>query len=214
MIFNKLLYYLFERANNYTRKMQQDKVMVTGFVKGLQQVQFEGNNGVLSNCNFNGNIKVGFGTTFSMHNLIHGTIEIGKYCQFAPYASINTFNHPTNHLTTYINKRLLSGKMANYKTNKKSIIGNDVWIGKNVIILGGVNIGNGAIIASGAVVTKDVPAYHIVGGVPAKIIKKRFSDKLINELQELKWWDKTEKEIEEIKTLFYKNLTHSKSIYE
>lgn len=72
------------------------------------------------------------------------------------------------------------------------IIGNDVWIGANAIILQGVTIGDGAIIAAGAVVTKDVPPYAIVGGVPAKVIKYRFSDEVILKLLQIKWWDKPE----------------------
>lgn len=69
------------------------------------------------------------------------------------------------------------------------IIGNDVWIGQNAIVLNGVKIGDGAIVAAGAVVTKDVDPYSIVGGVPAKIIKKRFSEHVTIKLLELKWWD-------------------------
>jgi len=72
------------------------------------------------------------------------------------------------------------------------IIGNDVWIGANAIILQGVTIGDGAIVAAGAVVTKDVPPYAIVGGVPAKVIKYRFPDSTIVKLLEIKWWDKPE----------------------
>ena len=69
------------------------------------------------------------------------------------------------------------------------IIGNDVWIGYEAVILAGVTIGDGAIIAARAVVTRDVPPYTIVGGVPAKPIRKRFSDWEINQLQALRWWD-------------------------
>ena len=69
------------------------------------------------------------------------------------------------------------------------IIGNDVWIGYEAVIMSGVTIGDGAIIASRAVVTKDVPPYTIVGGVPAKTIRKRFSDDDIAALQKMKWWD-------------------------
>lgn len=69
------------------------------------------------------------------------------------------------------------------------VIGNDVWIGYKAIILAGVKIGDGAIIGTRALVTKDVPAYSIVGGVPAKIIRRRFSEDIINELKILKWWD-------------------------
>jgi virginiamycin A acetyltransferase len=68
-------------------------------------------------------------------------------------------------------------------------IGNDVWIGSHAFIKGGVAIGDGAIIAANSVVAKDVPAYHIAGGNPCKIIKKRFDDELINYLLSIKWWD-------------------------
>lgn len=191
-----------------------DNVVIHGEVRGLQNVTFEGKNGVLGNSNFNGQVEVGYATTFSSYNYIHGNIKIGKYCQFGPFAAINTFNHPINHITTYINKNLLEGHMSQYKINNETIIGNDVWVGKNAIILGGVTIGDGAIIAAGAVVNQDVPAYHIVGGVPAKIIKKRFSDKIIEELQDLQWWHKTEDELEELKPLFSKDLSKLNSIYE
>lgn len=69
------------------------------------------------------------------------------------------------------------------------VIGNDVWIGQDVLILStGINIGDGAIVAAGSVVTKDVPPYAIVGGVPARIIKYRFEDHIIEQLMQLKWW--------------------------
>ncbi len=69
------------------------------------------------------------------------------------------------------------------------MIGNDVWIGYQAVILSGVTIGDGAIVGSRAVVTKDVPAYTIVGGVPAKSIRRRFPDKIIEMLLQLQWWD-------------------------
>lgn len=72
------------------------------------------------------------------------------------------------------------------------VVGNDVWIGCNVLIKGGIRIGDGAIVAMGSIVTKDVPPYAIVGGVPAKVIKYRFTPEQIDYLMHLKWWDKTE----------------------
>ena len=80
--------------------------------------------------------------------------------------------------------------MATAWDNKGDIvIGNDVWIGYEAVIMAGVHIGNGAIIAARAVVTKDVPPYTIVGGVPARPIRKRFDEEVIQELETLKWWD-------------------------
>lgn len=78
-----------------------------------------------------------------------------------------------------------------------AIVGNDVWIGDNVLIKGGVRIGDGAVLAMGAVVTKDVPPYAIVGGVPAKIIKYRFEVSQIKELQKLEWWNKSDEWLKE-----------------
>ena len=69
------------------------------------------------------------------------------------------------------------------------VIGNDVWIGARATILSGVTVGDGAVIGAGALVAKDVPPYAIVGGVPARLIKYRFSSEIINELLEIKWWD-------------------------
>ncbi|MBR6646045.1 MAG: CatB-related O-acetyltransferase, partial [Clostridia bacterium] len=78
-----------------------------------------------------------------------------------------------------------------------TIIGNDVWIGHSALILEGVKIGDGAIVGAGAVVTKDVPPYSIVVGVPAKVIKYRFSENEIAKLSELKWWDQSVEWIKE-----------------
>ena len=80
--------------------------------------------------------------------------------------------------------------MATAWDNKGDIvIGNDVWIGYEAVIMAGVHIGNGAIIAARAVVTKDVPPYTIVGGIPAKPIRKRFTDDTVQKLETLKWWN-------------------------
>lgn len=123
---------------------------------------------------------------------------IGKFCSIACGAKFlfTSGNHNLKSLSTYTfplfyeEWDLDSGNIRDAWNNKGDIIiGNDVWIGYEAVIMSGVKIGDGAIIGARAVVTKDVPPYTIVGGVPAKIIRKRFDDKTIEKLLKLKWWD-------------------------
>lgn len=188
--------------------------VLSGFSRGIKNVVFEGNNAVPHGCNFSGKVKIGFATTLGYNNFIHGDVTIGKYCQIGVDVGIFAKNHPTNYMSTYINKNLFNGELKSIRQENKIIIGNDVWIGHNVIIVGNVTIGNGAILAAGSVITKDVLPYSIVGGVPAKIIKKRFSDNVIQEIEELQWWNYSESELEKIKPLFFKDFENKNSIYE
>ena len=88
---------------------------------------------------------------------------------------------------------------------KRVKVGNDVWIGTKVIVMGGVTIGDGAVIGAGSIVTKDVPPYAIVAGVPAKIIRYRFSEEIVKELQNIKWWNLPEDILKENISLFQKD---------
>lgn len=121
--------------------------------------------------------------------------EIGSFCSIAWNVSIGPAEHDykrvTNHAFLYNDfNELKPKKVTPYnRFEKKCIIGNDVWIGAGAIIQRGVNIGNGAVIASNAVVTKNVPAYAIAAGVPSSIIGYRFDKKIIEELEEIRWWD-------------------------
>lgn len=128
----------------------------------------------------------------------HDRLIIGKFCSIACGAKFifTSANHSLKSLSTYPFPIFFEEwdldvtNITNAWDNKGDIIiGNDVWIGYEAIILSGVTIGDGAIIGTRAVVTKDVPPYTIVGGVPAKPIRKRFDDKTIAKLYELKWWD-------------------------
>ena len=86
-------------------------------------------------------------------------------------------------------------------------IGNDVWIGENAVILGGISIGDGAVIGAGAIVTKDVPPYTIVGGVPAKKIRSRFPDDIVKMLLKIQWWNLEEDILKENIYFFQQNLS-------
>lgn len=122
---------------------------------------------------------------------------IGTFCSIACNAKflMTSGNHTMNSLSTYTfpifyeEWGLEVSHITDAWDNKGDIvIGNDVWIGYDAIIMSGVKIGDGAIIGSRAVVTKDVPPYSIVGGIPAKVIKKRFSDDKVLRLLKIKWW--------------------------
>jgi acetyltransferase-like isoleucine patch superfamily enzyme len=112
------------------------------------------------------------------------SLTIGRFCSIAPEVCfLMGAEHSTNHLSTFPFKVKLLGNEESEATSKGNIyIEDDVWIGFRTTILSGVQIGRGAVIAAGSVVTKDVPPYAIVGGVPAKIIKYRFESKMIEEL--------------------------------
>lgn len=126
--------------------------------------------------------------------------EIGKFCSIASGVKCGLGMHPSRKFVSTFpaffsirGQSLLCFAEKNfYKELDRIKIGNDVWIGANVTILDGVNIGNGAIIAAGAVVNKDVDDYAIVGGVPAKLIRYRFSEREIKFLLKDKWWNKSE----------------------
>ena len=136
---------------------------------------------------------------------------IGKFCSIACGAKFlfNSANHKMTSLSTYTfplffeEWGLKKENVAQAWDQKGDImIGNDVWIGYEAVILSGVTIGDGAVIGCRAVVTKDVPPYTIVGGVPAKPIRKRFDEETIKELQKIKWWDWPEEKItEKIQTI-------------
>lgn len=119
-----------------------------------------------------------------------GKIVIGDFCSIAQNVSIVEFNHNYKRVSTWaFNYHLFNKEFSlDVISNGDIIIGEDVWIGSNSSILSGVKIGRGAIIAAGAVVTKDIPPYTIAAGIPAKVIRKRFSDKEIKVIEDSEWW--------------------------
>ena len=121
------------------------------------------------------------------------TLRIGRFCAIASGVTILTgLDHRADWISTY-HFHLLggSGPELPYASRTKGdvIIGHDVWIGVDALVLSGVSIGNGAVVAARSVVTKDVPAYAIVAGVPAKIVRYRFDPATIEALESIAWWD-------------------------
>ena len=129
--------------------------------------------------------------------------EIGAFCSIASNVKIGLLGHPLEWISTscafYKGRDSIKKNFAslNYEQpNKRTIIGNDVWIGENVLVKNGVKIGNGSVIGMGSVLLKDVGDYEIWAGNPAKLIRKRFDDETINKLQSIQWWDYNDKLLE------------------
>lgn len=149
-------------------------------------------------------------TLFEKNNVLyhypinHDKLQIGKFCSIACGAKFlfDSANHTLSSLSTYpfplfFEEWGLEKKDVTKAWDNKGdiVIGNDVWIGYEAVILAGVTIGDGAVIGTRAVVTNDVPPYTVVGGVPAKPIKKRFSEETISALLEIQWWNWSEERI-------------------
>ncbi|MAD97097.1 MAG: chloramphenicol acetyltransferase [Flavobacteriaceae bacterium] len=138
--------------------------------------------------NFERNVKYHF-------DFVNDKLHIGKFCMIA--SDVKFIMNGANHLSKAISsypfavfgngwEKAMDGK--SYPNKGDIHVGNDVWIGYNATIMAGVSIGDGAIIATNATVVKDVPPYSIVGGNPAKLIRKRFSEETIEKLLEIQWW--------------------------
>ena len=191
-------------------------VIISGRVAGIQNADFEVPSATVPDgCVFTGMVSIGKCTTLGYRNMFAGgNISIGRYCQIGADVGLHATNHPISYMSIYINKMLFDGELKQLKEEFRIKIGHDVWIGHGAIIVGNVSVGNGAIIAAGAVVTKDVPEFSIVAGIPARVIRFRFDELVQREISELKWWDKTEEELEELKPFFVRNFADAKSIHE
>jgi len=147
--------------------------------------------------------------TFIQKNSTVNYANVGKFCSISSGVTIGLGQHPTSHVSThpaFYSSTQPVAKAFNdediYSPIMKTDIGHDVWIGQNVLVMDGVKIGIGAIVAAGAVVTKSVPDYAIVGGVPAKVIGYRFDEDIRKSLLATKWWEMPEKWLQEHYPLF------------
>ena len=155
---------------------------------------FAESNVAINNCELHGTIYVGFGSYINS-GAIRGTTEIGRYCSIGRDVKIGLGSHNLSSLSTSSflehlgNKEDAPDVCIQKSPERHLIIGNDVWIGDNTLIKKGIKIGDGAIIGAGSIVTKDVPNFAVIVGAPAKIIKYRFSNEIIDKLEHLQWWD-------------------------
>lgn len=176
-------------------------------------VECEGNNKIYAGASFRG--KLGFGSYVGQRSSLNAVI--GRYCSIACDVKTISGSHPTRDFVSTHPAFFSVMKQAGFSYVSQNSyeenqfvdddrhlveIGNDVWIGSDVILLPGIHIGDGAIIAAGAVVCRDVSPYSIVGGVPAKEIRKRFTEDQISRLLEIKWWNRDESWLKQHVKLF------------
>lgn len=177
---------------------------------------FEGHNKVIGNTQLS-ECLFGKGSYIGTGCMLKKT-KVGRFCSLGSNIWVSDGNHPTSEYVSTYPAFFRKGEFCGYNFGANDIfeehsytckdhkwlceIGNDVWIGDSVLILNGVKIGDGAIIAAGSVVTKDVSSYSIVGGVPAKILRYRFEKDQIKWLEEIKWWDKNDEWIKKNISLF------------
>jgi acetyltransferase-like isoleucine patch superfamily enzyme len=138
--------------------------------------------------------------------------EIGRFCSIGPFLICGYGDHPTDFASTspvFFSSGNQCGISFSYKNlfeeRKRIHIGHDVWIGARVFVRDGVTIGTGAVLAAGTVIVKNVPDYAIVGGVPGKIIRYRFPEKIIVRMLQLKWWEWPEDKLREAQPYFAQN---------
>lgn len=196
------------------QKLKKEKLFIRKKVK-FKNTVFEGAGKVGEGTEFQ-NSYLGFGSYIGKHCSLNG-VKIGKYSSIGFDIKVYTGNHPFHTISTHpafysdnLEKMGLFFRDIPEVYQEKKLkngydveIGNDVWIGSGVIIRGGVKIGDGAVIGMGSVVVKDVSPYTVVAGVPAKPIKKRFSEEDIQFLLEFQWWNRDVKWIQENVDSFY-----------
>lgn len=169
----------------------------------LSGINFVGRSSQLYNC------KIGWYSYVGDYTIISNA-SVGKFCSIGPNVKIGPGIHPSSRFVStspyfYAKKDFKNFSLVDenlFEQSKYTVIGNDVWIGCNVVIVDGVKVGDGAIIAAGAIVVEDVEPFAIVAGIPARILRRRFADEQIKCISSVRWWDKDEFWLRENSRLF------------
>lgn len=172
------------------------------FVEFTKYTKFAGANTLGSYSSLNGDIFLGYGSSVGRNCILRGSISVGNYTQLGPMVCIFSANHSISHLTPYVGPALFKKQLKSNRTVEPVKIGSSVWIGCGAKILSGVCIGDNAVVAAGSVVTRDVPEFAVVAGIPARILKLKFDAELRAKIKESQWWNWSPDKIHDCKDLF------------
>jgi len=217
-----IVYILFAPVSRFVTYMinrrKYHKCCSFAYSSELGECEFEGANGISAHSKFEG--KMGYGSYISEDCAIYG--NVGRFCSIAPNVRCSTGTHPIGKPFLSCHPMFFSTRCQNGFTfadknyfdekAKPVSIGSDCWIGTNAFLCDEVKIGDGAVVYAGAVVTKDVPPYAVVAGVPARVIKYRYDEETIRFLLEDRWFDKPISWIQEHWNLFHNIEAYTKYV--
>ncbi len=188
--------------------LSSDRVAVGRGTVGWRDVEFEGQNLVAGGTWFSGDVAVGYGSRIGVGCIVDGPLSIGRYCAIGGHVSIGAGAHPMETAALFNSRLLFDGRRRRLTAAPDpTTLGHDVWIGAGARLRAGITIGNGAVVGAGAVVTRDVPPFTVVAGVPAVALRQRFDPVVAQLVEDLAWWDRTAEELADYEELLSLDLT-------
>ena len=162
-------------------------------------------------------VEIGEGARINRGSVLKGrpeqggpVISVGKYTDFGEGVHVIAEHHAVNRASLSFDHQFGGGSL--HESRGPIRIGNNVWVGDNAIVLSGVSVGDGAVVGAGAVVTRDVPPFTIVAGAPARVIRRRFDDEVIEALLDIRWWDWPHEKLRASPELFAADLTEDDAL--